>query len=129
MQVDIRKIIDHNLVFSDKSNSADVDLTSNKILRNRVQKIRCLKPREIFSQKGFVDTGDARLISIKKACKTFSDGDTCDRCGRKIPKYYEDTLCSKCNEEILSIDPVNIWKKEKEMVRKFENDRAWFLQN
>lgn len=127
MKVNIKKIIDHDIVFSDTSNSADVDLTNNKILKTRKQKIKCLEPREMFSQKGFVDTGNAKLISIKKACKTFCDGDTCDRCGRRIPKYKESTLCDKCTEDLFSTDPKNVWDKNKKTINQLEKDRVWFL--
>lgn len=98
---DLAELLMQNNIISD--NFEDVDLTKKKILSKGKEMSSILIKRledvyvDHYSQTGIIDTGDIKTIESKKFYNTFCDGLTCDRCGRKIYAWEQDTICQNCN--------------------------------
>ena len=59
--------------------------------------------QDTFKDKGLVLQGNKRERYYKKLSNSFQDKVSCDRCGRKIYPYENDTLCKLCRH-ILALD-------------------------
>lgn len=51
-----------------------------------------------YKDSSFVLQGNKRERYYKKLTNSFGDGICCDRCGRNIYPYENDTLCMVCRE-------------------------------
>lgn len=117
-----------NQKISGRFKNKDVDLTKSKVLNMEKFSLKNLEPKSFPSKTGLVYTGSPEHILAMKNNALFGTGFICDRCGRKIPVYYKDTLCKECSDEINNYNIASVWNKDKKTIKRLESDRVWFLQ-
>lgn len=110
-----------------------VDLTENRAFRHsvRYESISKYKPyklhpmlfsvvqnleyaedfeRECPDDRWGILQGNATIRKFKKRSREFCNFIACDRCGKRLYPYYQDSLCVSCREHYESDDIELVWR-------------------